>query len=115
MAHIRINQQGVDHTRSLIESDRYVRDSDWSEAQPSTDDENAYLSDHSWEEYGRWFLAIDEDAGEKSKDRYRFPVGDFTRIHRSGLIAAGQLADEWDHSGIREKVLSLLEEVPESE
>ena len=35
----------------LIEARQYVLDSDWGEAQPGAEDENAYLESHSWDEY----------------------------------------------------------------
>ena len=111
----RLNRSAVEHAKSLIDSHHYVKDSDWSEAQPSTDRENEYLEKHGWEEYGKWFLAIDEDANEETKDRYNFPYGDFSRLHRSGLIAAKQRAAEWDHSEIEKGAGGLLEDVPEPE
>ena len=87
---VQANRAGVEHARSLISSDQYVKDSDWSEAQPSPDDENDALDHAGWDGYARWFLAEDTDENEQTKARYKFPYGDFRRVHRSGLVAAKQ-------------------------
>ena len=110
---MKVNQQAVDHAKHLIRENQYVLDSDWSEAQPSPDEENAQLDRHGWSGYGEWFLAIDTDANEETKGHYNFPYGDFRRVHRDGLIAAKQRAAQNDYGDIEEaadELLSLLDE-----
>jgi hypothetical protein len=51
LAKYRLNRAGVEHARRLIHSRQYVLDSDWGEAQPRADAQNAYLEGHSWDEY----------------------------------------------------------------
>ncbi len=109
---IKVNRAGVEHAGSLIGSNQYVKDSDWSEAQPSTDDENDFLDRHDWEEYSRWFLAVDTDENPETKGHYMFPYGDFRRLHRSGLVAAKQRAAEWNHTEVEKAADNLLEDVP---
>ena len=97
----------------MIESSQYVLDSSWTEANPSADEENAYLENHSWTDFGEWHLGIDETAAEETMDRYGFPYGDFRRVHRSGLIAAKQRAAQNDYADIEQAadaLLSLLDE-----
>ena len=51
MATYDLNKAAVEHARELIKSRRYVLRSDWGEMQPSADAQNAYLKNHSWDEY----------------------------------------------------------------
>ena len=56
--------------------------------QPSTEAENEFIEAHGWDEYANWHLGVDDEASEHTKARYKFPYGDFERVHRCGLIAA---------------------------
>ena len=110
---MRLNQAGRSKAKSMIESSQYVLDSSWTEANPSADEENAYLENHSWTDFGEWHLGIDETAADEIKDRHGFPYGDFRRVHRSGLIAAKQRAAQNDYGDIEQAadaLLSLLDE-----
>ncbi len=102
------NNAAFEHAKSLIKEGKVVRDSDWSEAQPSVDDENAYLKEHSWQDYSRWYLEEDTDENENTKGRYGFPYGDFDSVHRSGLIAAKQRAGQYDHDELEKAIDHLL-------
>lgn len=106
---MRVNEDAVKKARSLIKSHQYKLDSDWSEAQPSAQQENDFLDKHSWDEYGQWFLAIDTGATPETKDRYNFPYGDFRRLHRDGLIAAKQRAAQNDYQAIEKAAGELLD------
>lgn len=109
---VTVHPDGRDHARDLVDADHYVKDSDWSEAQPTADAENAYIDEHGYEAFGRWHLAIDTDESEGTKARYKFPYGDFRRVHRSGLIAAKQRAAEWGYAEVEDAADALLEDVP---
>ena len=76
------------HVRKLIEARQYVLNSDWGEVQPRTEDENAYLKRHSWEEYASWFLGLTQGATEDTKGRYAFVFGDFRRCTAPGSSPA---------------------------
>lgn len=39
-------------------------------------------------EYGQWYLGIDTEMGEETKGHYKFPYGDFRKVHRCGVISA---------------------------
>ena len=108
-----LNKDGVDKARSMIDADQYVLESDWSEAQPSSDEGNEALERREWDEYGQWFLAIDNEASEETKGHYNFPYGDFQRVHRSGLIAAKQRAAQNDYSDIEQAADDLLARLDE--
>jgi hypothetical protein len=105
---VQLNEAGRRKAKSMIESSQYVLESSWGAANPSADDENAFLDNHSWADFGAWHLGIDETADEETKDRYGFPYGDFRRVHRSGLIAAKQRAAQNDYSDIEQAADALL-------
>jgi hypothetical protein len=104
-----VNEAGVARARRLIEARQYVLESEWRTAQPSAEDENAFLAAHSWEEYGEWHLALTEGASEHAKARYGFVYGDFRRLHRMGLIACHYRAAEWRHKEIELAAHELLQ------
>jgi hypothetical protein len=107
-----VNRRAVAHVRKLIEGHRYVLDSDWGEVQPKAADENRFLKAHSWPEYGEWHLGLTEGADDETKARYGFVVGDFKRVHRTGLIACEYRAAEWRHKGVElaaHRLLQLLD------
>jgi hypothetical protein len=111
MASYSINEQGIAYARKLIASRQYVLNSRWGDVQPNAAAETGYLDKHSWEEYGRWFLGLTDDAGEETKARYAFVFGDFRRLHRSGLIACQYRAAEWRHKAVELAAHDLLQEL----
>ncbi|MGZ6638182.1 MAG: hypothetical protein ACXVII_35605, partial [Solirubrobacteraceae bacterium] len=76
---MKLNERAYAHAQKLIEDRRVVLDQrdDWSEHQPSAQDENRYIEEHGIAEYARWYLGIDETQDKDSKVRYKFPYGDF--------------------------------------
>jgi hypothetical protein len=109
MATYTLNERAVAHARRLIEARQYVRDSDWTAAQPRADDENAYLERHGWDDYAAWHLGLTDGASDETKARYGFVYGDFRRIHRMGLIACQFRAAEWRHKTIELAAHDLLQ------
>ena len=109
MASYEVNDAAVAHVKDLIEGRQYVLDSDWGEVQPSADDENAYLENHSWEEFAAWHLGLTEGATDETKARYAFVAGDFRRVHRSALIACVYRASEWRHKDVELAAHDLLQ------
>ena len=110
----KVNRRAVAHARQLIDARRYVLDSDWGEAQPSAADENAFLKDHSWDEYAEWHLGLTEGATDETKARYAFVYGDFDRIHRTGIIACLYRAAEWRHKEVERAAYRLLQQIDKS-
>ena len=106
-----VNRAGVAYARKLITGRQYVLDSEWGDVQPAAGDENAYLENHSWKDYGGWHLGLTEGAQDETKARYAFVFGDFRRIHRSGLIACHYRAAEWRHKEIELAAHRLLQEL----
>ena len=109
MASYAVNRRAVARARQLIDARQYVLDSDWGEAQPKAEDENAFLESHSWDEFAEWHLGLTEDATDETKSRYAFVYGDFRRVHRTGLIACQYRAAEWRHKKVELAAHELLQ------
>ena len=114
MASYTLNEAAVEHARRLINARQYVLDSDWGEVQPAADDENAYLANHSWDEYAAWHLGLTDGANDETKARHAFVFGDFRRIHRSAIIACHFRAAEWRHKAIELAAHDLLQRLDET-
>jgi hypothetical protein len=54
-------------------------------AQPSAQEENNFIDANGWEAFAKWHLAYDTEASEETKSRYKFPLGDFKKLHRGAL------------------------------
>ena len=109
MASYTVNKRAVARARKLIDARQYVLDSDWGEAQPTADDENAFLDSHSWGEYAEWHLGLTEGAADETKARHGFVYGDFRRVHRTALIACRYRAAEWRHKAVELAAHDLLQ------
>jgi hypothetical protein len=107
-----LNQEGVEHAQNLIKGRQYEKDSDWSEAQPSAEEENRFIDENGWEAFAKWHLAYNTEVSEETKSRYKFPFGDFRRLHRSALIAAKQRAGSEDYDEVQRAAGRLLEMLP---
>jgi hypothetical protein len=114
MASYTLNPLAVARARRLIDSRQYVLDSDWGEAQPTTEDENRFLRTHPWDEFAQWHLGLTDGANDETKARYAFVYGDFRRIHRSGLIACQYRAAEWRHKDVELAAHELLQRLDEA-
>ncbi|MGI8417197.1 MAG: hypothetical protein ACR2P2_13550, partial [Nakamurella sp.] len=95
MATYLLNHDAVVHLRALIDKRQYVLDSDWVTVQPDAESQNAYLTNHCWDEYAGWHLGLTEGATDGTKARYAFVAGDLRRVHRTALIACVYRASEW--------------------
>lgn len=113
MASYSVNPAGVAYARELIAKRRYVLDSEWGQVQPSAAAETAYRERHGWKRYEDWFLGLTDGANEHTKARYAFVLGDFRRLHRSGIIACHYRAAEWRHKAIELAAHDLLQRLDE--
>jgi hypothetical protein len=105
----KLNRTAFEHAKSLIEGGQFVADvrDDWSEHQPSTQEENDFIREHGLQAYAKWHLGIDDEAPEDSKRRYKFPYGDFERVHRCALLAAESRAGQYKHFDIERAAAHL--------
>ncbi|MGH9222946.1 MAG: hypothetical protein ACRD2W_03910 [Acidimicrobiales bacterium] len=93
---VKLNERAFEFAEQLIREGRDVLDDRdaWSEHQPSAEDENRFIAEHGLGEYARWHLGTDDDKGEDTKARYKFPYGDFENVHRCGVLAAESRAGQ---------------------
>jgi hypothetical protein len=106
---VKLNERAFAHARNLVAEGRFVYDERdaWSEHQPSAAEENRFIQEHGFEEYGRWYLGIETDAAEDTKGHYKFPYGDFAKVHRCGLLAAESRAGQRKYFDIELAVAHL--------
>jgi hypothetical protein len=109
MASYTLNERAVEHARQLIDARQYVLESEWNSAQPRAAEENAFLENHSWDDYAAWHLGLTDGATADTKARHGFVYGDFRRIHRMGLISCYYRAAEWRHTEIYLAAHELLQ------
>jgi hypothetical protein len=109
MASYSVNPRAVERAIELIDAHQYVLNSDWGERAPRAAEENAYLKNHSWDEYAAWHLGLTDGPADETKARYAFVYGDFRRVHRTGLIACEYRAAEWRHKEIELAAHDLLQ------
>ena len=85
-----LNEHSYEFAQTQVKNGNVVLDrrDDWSEHQPSTRQENDFIEARGWDEYANWHLGIDDEASEHTKARYKFPYGDFARVHRCGVLSA---------------------------
>jgi hypothetical protein len=108
MAKYVVNKRAVAKARKLIDAGQYRVRSRWADVQPRADEQNAFLEQHSWDEYGAWHLGLTEGAPDGTKRRHAFVFGDFRSLHRMGLIACYYRAAEWEHTEIMVAAHNLL-------
>lgn len=104
-----VNDDAVRQARRLIDDGKVDTTTEWSDAAPSTDDENRVVDRDGYEGFGAWHLAVDPDASPETKGRYAFPYGDFSRVSLAALIHAKQRAAQNDHAAIEKAADDLLE------
>jgi hypothetical protein len=93
---VRLNRTAFDHAKSLIREGEFVADERdaWSEHQPSAEQENRFIEEHGYGAYARWHLGVDDEEEEDTKAHYKFPYGDFQKVHRCGVLSAESRAGQ---------------------
>jgi len=110
---VRLNQDAFDYARELIKQGRVVVDGRgaWSQHQSSAEEENEFIRLHGFGEYAKWHLGIDDRYPENTKQRYKFPYGDFKNVHRCGLLAAKARARQYGYTEIENAAAKLEQAV----
>jgi hypothetical protein len=93
---VKLNARSFNHAKRLVREGQYVLDDrdDWSEHQPSTEQENRYIEEHGYGAYSRWHLGVDDEVDEERKGHYKFPYGDFEKVHRCAVLSAESRAGQ---------------------
>jgi hypothetical protein len=110
-----LNKHSFAFAQDLVKNGKVVLDDrdEWSEHQPSTRQENEFIEAHGWDEYANWHLGIDDEASEHTKARYKFPYGDFAKVHRCGVLSAEVRAGRQKYRDIQEATIRLREMMDE--
>jgi hypothetical protein len=110
-----LNERSYAFAQDQIKNGKVVLDQrdDWSEHQPSARQENEFIEAHGWDEYANWHLGIDDEASEDTKARYKFPYGDFARVHRCGVLAAEVRAGQNKYRDIEDAAVHLRDMMDE--
>lgn len=79
----------------------------WRGHQPSANEENEFIRLRGFGEYAKWHLGIDDHYPENTKQRYKFPYGDFKNVHRCGLLATKARARQYGYTEIENAAAKL--------
>ena len=104
-----LNDRSFAFAQDQVKNGKVVLDdrNDWSEHQPSTGEENEFIEAHGWDEYANWHLGLDDEASEHTKAKYKFPYGDFGRVHRCGVLSAEVRAGRNNYRDIEAAAVQL--------
>src|SRR6266481_9816561 len=107
---IKVNEDAVAFASQLIQEGHLIADRKgaWREHKPSPDMENEFIRAHGFAEYAKWHLGVDERYAVNTKRRYKFPYGDFTNVHRCGLLAVKARAAEHKYQDVEDAAMRLL-------
>jgi hypothetical protein len=108
---VRLYEPGYEHAKKLVKDGHGVHDDRdaWSEHQPSAADENRFIEQHGFDEYALWHLGVDDDESAGTKAHYKFPYGDFEKVHRCGLLSAETRAAQRHYDDIEDAAHRLHE------
>ena len=104
-----LNKNAFAFAAQLIKEKHFIADGKgaWSEHRPSANEENEFIRLHRFGEYAKWHLGIDDQYPENTKQRYKFPYGDFKNVHRCGLLAAKARARQYGYTEIENAAAAL--------
>jgi hypothetical protein len=99
---VRLRQSSFEYAQSLVRDGKVILDerTAWSDHRPSAKQENDLIDNYGIGEYRRWHLAEDDEEPEDTKARYKFPFGDFHKVHRCALLAAESRAGQYKYSDV---------------
>jgi hypothetical protein len=106
---VTLNRGAFEHAKELINEGRIVLDERdaWSEHRPTAEQEHGFIRLHGFTEYGRWYLGIIDEKPEQTKGHYEFPYGNFSKVHRCGVLSAESRAGQYQHHDIENAVAHL--------
>ncbi|HEY4271283.1 MAG TPA: hypothetical protein VGM65_04710 [Candidatus Udaeobacter sp.] len=107
---IKVNEDAVAFASQLIRKGYLIVDGKgaWRKHKPSPGGENEFIRVHGFAKYAKWHLGVDERYAVNTKRRYKFPYGDFTNVHRCGLLAVKARAAEYKYHDIEDAAARLM-------
>jgi hypothetical protein len=108
---VKLNRKGFEFAKELVSKGKVVRDDRdaWSEDQPSAEQENEFIEAHGSEVYAKWHLGMEDERPADTKGRYKFPFGDFKKVHRCAVLSAESRAGQYKHNDIEQAAAHLHE------
>lgn len=106
---MKLNPAALEKAKALLDEGKYRINTPWREVQPSPAAEDKYVAANGWEAYGQWYLAVNPQAAEGTKEHYLFPVGDFNSVHRSGIAAAKSRAEKEQNADVAAAAEEILD------
>jgi hypothetical protein len=106
---VELNEIAFAFAAQLIKEGHVIVDGKgaWSQHRPSVNEENEFIRLHGFGEYAKWHLGIDTRFAENTKQRYKFPYGDFKVVHRCALLAAKARARQHGYGEIENAAADL--------
>lgn len=103
-----LNRAAETNGEERIRAGDVNRSADWS---LSSEEENAMLGANGddWTNYARWHLGEDTAATEKTKARYKYPIGKGGRVYRAALTAIRQRAGQQGDTSIYDSAGRMVE------
>jgi hypothetical protein len=111
----KLSKRSYEFAQDRIKNGKVVLDErdNWSEHQPSARQENEFIDAHGWDEYAHWHLGVDDEASEHTKARYKYPYGDFAKVHRCGMLSAEVRAGQNKQADIEDAAAQLRDMMDE--
>ncbi len=108
---VKLNQRAYEHAKRVIEKGKFIADEReaWSDHHPSTKIEEEFIMKNGLFEYGKWFLGINGEYSEVSNRHYEFPYGDFSIVHRCGILAAHSRSSQEKYLDVENAAAELLD------
>ena len=99
---VKLIQSSFEHAKKLVRNRQCVLDQrdDWSEHQPSRTAENKLIAEHGISEHRKWHLGEDDELPDNNKRRYKFPYGDFHKVHRCAVLTIESRAGQYKYLDI---------------
>ena len=106
---VKLNRTAFEHAKELVGKGKVIVDErdEWSEHQPSAQEENEFIDAHGFGEYGKWHLGIDDEKLQNTKKHYKYPYGDFAKVHRCALLSAVSRAGQYKHFDVERAAAQL--------
>lgn len=98
-----LNPQAVEYARQMVQQGKWALNTMWPSNAPTAEQETQFSQLHGAEALRQWYLATD-DQGSPA-----LPVGDFQRVHRSGVAAAKRQAERAGEAEIADAAESILD------
>jgi hypothetical protein len=107
---VKLNGRAYEHAKRLIEAGKFIDDEreTWSDHHPSTQMEQEFIDKNGFAEYGKWFLAVNDEYRQDKNRHYEFPYGDFENVHRCGILAVQSRAGQDKYSEVENAAADLL-------